>query len=93
MTMTQPEPGTGDDALGEAERALVEICREVLRVDLGPDDRLPDLGTRSILIIEIAVRLQDRLGADVPLETLLEGRTVRGLAEAVVEARSEAAPR
>jgi acyl carrier protein len=80
-----------DDEIEQLTEGLVEICREVLRVELAADDRLPDLGARSILIVDIALGVQRRFGADVPLELFLGG-TVRSIAEAIAGARLGATP-
>lgn len=89
--MHKREPSSDNDP-GELP-GVVEICREVLRVELSADDRLPDLGTRSMLIVELALRIQRQFGADVPLEVFLGGSvTVREIAEAVASARLGAAP-
>ncbi|HZG04771.1 MAG TPA: acyl carrier protein [Streptomyces sp.] len=75
---------------------LLAIWRDVLethQVDadgLSVDGHLPDLGTRSILIIEIAMRIQREIGVDVPLETFIETRTIAELARAIVEIDPEA---
>jgi acyl carrier protein len=67
---------------------LVQIWREVLKVeDVAVDDALPDLGARSILIVELAVRIKDRLGADVPLEEFIAAPSLREFAGTVAELR------
>ncbi|MEO3763956.1 acyl carrier protein [Streptomyces sp. B8F3] len=78
---------------------LLAIWRDVLethQVDVGGlsvDGNLPDLGTRSILIIEIAMRIQREIGVDVPLETFIETQTIADLARAIVEIDPGAAAR
>ncbi|WP_187280336.1 acyl carrier protein [Streptomyces sp. NBC_01725] len=75
---------------------LLAIWRDVLdthQVDsdgLTIDADLPDLGTRSILIIEIAMRIQREIGVDVPLETFIETRTIDQLAKSIMEMDPEA---
>jgi hypothetical protein len=76
---------------GMDEQRVVDACRDVLRVDLSLDDRLPDLGTQSLLIVELALRLQRDFGADVPLEVFLGG-TVRGVVDAVAATGHGTAP-
>ncbi|WP_371409289.1 phosphopantetheine-binding protein [Micromonospora zamorensis] len=67
---------------------LVQIWREVLKVeDVAVDEALPDLGARSILIVELAVRIKDRLGADVPLEEFLAASSLREFAGTVAALR------
>lgn len=72
---------------------LREIYRKVLRVDeLDVDDELPELGVQSILVIQIAMAVQERLQVELPLETFLRARTLRAIADAVGQAREGAAP-
>lgn len=67
---------------------LVQIWREVLKVeDVAVDEALPDLGARSILIVELAVRIKDRLGADVPLEDFVAAPSLREFAGTVAALR------
>ncbi|MGW3788365.1 phosphopantetheine-binding protein [Micromonospora chokoriensis] len=67
---------------------LVQIWREVLKVeDVAVDEALPDLGARSILIVELAVRIKDRLGADVPLEEFIAAPSLRAFASTVAALR------
>lgn len=73
-----------------AEDELREIYQNVLRVDeLGIDDELPELGVESILVIQIAMAVQERLRVELPLETYLRARTVRAVADAVGQAAEE----
>lgn len=69
---------------------LRDIYQNVLRVDeVDVDDELPDLGVESMLVIQIAMAVQDRLDVELPLEIYLRARTVRAVAEAVGQARKE----
>jgi acyl carrier protein len=69
---------------------LRDIYQNVLRVeDVDVDDELPDLGVESMLVIQIAMAVQERLDVELPLEIYLRARTVRAVAEAVGQARKE----
>jgi acyl carrier protein len=71
---------------------VVEIWCEVLRIGgMTADDPLPDLGTRSILVIEVALRVQRELGVDLPLEAFVVSETVRDLARVVRDIQQEQA--
>ncbi|MGW0810823.1 phosphopantetheine-binding protein [Nonomuraea sp. NPDC002799] len=86
----------GVDARRPDDDVLVEqvarIWGEVLRVDgLTADDPLPDLGAQSIRVIEIALRIQRELGADLPLEVFVLSETIRDLAQTIADTRREQA--
>ncbi|WP_433550572.1 phosphopantetheine-binding protein [Micromonospora zamorensis] len=75
---------TGEVLREQVLEQLVQIWREVLKVeDVAVDEALPDLGARSILIVELAVRIKDRLGADVPLEEFIAAPSLREFAGTV----------
>jgi acyl carrier protein len=84
-----PEPATGAavmDPAGSAEddeltAALIDICREVLKVrDIGPDDDLFDLGGHSLSMTRIGNRINQRFGVTVRLDTFYDAPTVTELA-------------
>lgn len=86
---------------GVTTEAVLDIVREVLaRAELspgtpvGPADDLYDLGFDSLLIIQVAARIRERLGADPPLAAYFEAGTVAELAATVAASPStmEAAP-
>ncbi len=84
-----PEPVTVTGGDGLAER-IADVWREVLRVDtLGPDDDLFDLGGHSLTITQIAARLRDRLGVDVPLDLFYDAPTVAELTPIVAKLRGD----
>ncbi|HEX2206980.1 MAG TPA: non-ribosomal peptide synthetase, partial [Longimicrobium sp.] len=67
--------------LSRRERALAEVWRQVLGAGaVGPDDNFFDLGGNSLLLIRLAARLQDELGATVTAVELFRYPTVRALA-------------
>jgi amino acid adenylation domain-containing protein len=77
-----------DGAPTETERQLAELWRDVLDVpSVGPDDDFFALGGYSLLAARLAVRIEEALGAAVPLRAFFEARTLRELA-AVVDGRS-----
>ena len=67
---------------------LGDIWREVLRVEtVGPDDDLFDLGGHSLTITQIAARVRDRLGVDVPLDVFYDAPTLAEITAVVVKLR------
>lgn len=69
---------------------VLAIVREVLDLNelspagpIGPDDDLYDLGFDSLLIIQVAARVRERLGADPPLAAYFDAGTVSELIETV----------
>lgn len=82
--------------MSEATAQVVrDIVDEVLqRNDLGPGtavglaDDLYDLGFDSLLIIQVAARVRQRLGADPPLAAYFDAGTVAELVTAVETAPS-----
>lgn len=96
--MTMLQAPTGDQPVSQLDGAVVEQLREIWQetldvADLQLDDELPDLGGQSILIIKMAVQIEQILGVQLPLEVFLEVATLRGIAEVVTEARrGEARP-
>ncbi|HET7217181.1 MAG TPA: non-ribosomal peptide synthetase [Vicinamibacterales bacterium] len=73
------------------ERRLAAIWADVLGIaDIGVDDNFFDIGGRSRLGAQVFARIETDLGARLPLATLFESPTIRGLAAAI--ARSERTP-
>ncbi|MGD0246699.1 MAG: amino acid adenylation domain-containing protein [Streptosporangiaceae bacterium] len=76
-----------------AERAMLEIWREVLRADLaeadaiGVDDAFDQVGGTSLSAARIAARIADRFGIQVPLRRFFSGLTVAELADRAGGAR------
>ncbi|MGX7829146.1 non-ribosomal peptide synthetase [Actinokineospora sp. 24-640] len=80
-----PEAAAGERALVPAgtplERAIVEVWREVLRVErIGADDNFFDVGGNSLLLAKTRARLAETLGRDIPAVTLFTFPTVHALA-------------
>jgi acyl carrier protein len=76
--------------VGVAQRVL-DIVREVVATKrvgatVGPEDDLFDLGFDSLLIVQVAARVRERLGVDPPLSTYFDAGTVAELGEAVAAA-------
>jgi acyl carrier protein len=69
------------------EELLVGIWQEVLRrAPIGVNDNLFDLGGHSLLLPQLAARIEQALQLEVPLRTLFEAPTVAQLA-VVIEAQ------
>ncbi len=69
---------------GGPEAVIAEVWREALGVaDVGRHDNFFDLGAHSFLLVEVAARLQQRLGREVSIVTLFEHPTVSALARAI----------
>jgi acyl carrier protein len=76
----------------DTERALAEICSEILGVsEVGVYDDFFELGGHSLLATQFMSRLQNRLGVVVPLRALFEHPHIASLAEVVEKARLEPA--
>lgn len=78
---------------GIPTQAVLDIVREVLDLNeaspataVDPADDLYDLGFDSLLIIQVAARVRERLGVDPPLAAYFEAGTVAELAQAVAAA-------
>jgi amino acid adenylation domain-containing protein len=91
-----PAPSTGNTsaasgsigARNDEEAAIAAIWRELLRVaDVGVEADFFEIGGHSLLALQILVQIRDRLGVDLPSETLFEHTTVAALAILVRRAR------
>ncbi|MFJ4685150.1 amino acid adenylation domain-containing protein [Streptomyces sp. NPDC088789] len=79
-----PAPASEDDPWDEVTTEVAAIWREVLGLtSLGPDDDLFDLGAHSLTITQVAARIRDRLGVEVPLHVFYDAPTVAAVADAV----------
>ncbi|HEX8907334.1 MAG TPA: phosphopantetheine-binding protein [Longimicrobiaceae bacterium] len=73
------------------EVELAAVWAEVLRVErVYADDDFYDLGGQSLLAAQVAARVRDRLGVELPLGRVFEAPTLAALAAAVDAAREEA---
>ncbi|WP_437896085.1 amino acid adenylation domain-containing protein [Sorangium sp. So ce124] len=69
------------------EEKLAAIWRDVLGVgSVGVHDSFFDLGGHSLLATQVASRLRDAFGVELPLRTLFERQSIAELAEAVTRA-------
>lgn len=74
---------------GDLERQLVQIWEDLLGVrPIGAQDNFFELGGHSLLAIEMMRRLEQSCGERLPLAALLEGPTIKHLAEALVTQRA-----
>ena len=68
----------------ETERVLVEVCESVLgRGGIGTGDAFFDLGGHSLLAMQVAARIEERLGVRLPLRAVFEASTLAELAAAI----------
>ncbi|MFG2881456.1 amino acid adenylation domain-containing protein [Streptomyces sp. NPDC048297] len=78
---------------GDAERAVAEIASELLGTRVtGVHDDLFKLGGNSLFAAQLVARLRSRLRAEVPLRTVLSGRTVAAVAAELGRASVAAGP-
>jgi amino acid adenylation domain-containing protein len=76
-----------DDAVTPAGlAALADVWRDVLGVtDVGPDDNFFTLGGYSLLGVELAVRVRQRLGAEIDVRAVFDHPTPRRMARALAD--------
>jgi len=71
-----------------AESTLASVASELLRIpQIGPDDDFFLLGGHSLLGTQLIVRIREAFGVEIPLRTLFEQPTVRGLAAVIEQMR------
>ncbi|WP_314413681.1 non-ribosomal peptide synthetase [Streptomyces sp. DSM 40484] len=75
---------------GAVEELLAGIWHGLLPVDrVGAEDNFFELGGHSLLATQIVSRVRDVIGAEIPLATLFDHPTVRGLATAIAESAGQ----
>ena len=68
------------------EQTLAEVLQEVLGVNLiGTHDNFFNLGGHSLKAAQVAIRLQERFGIDLPLRAILETQNFGDLARVIEE--------
>jgi len=73
-------------AEGDVEATLTELWQTLLkREDIGPEDDFFALGGHSLLATRLIARLRDRFGVELPLISIFETPTIRGLAVVVAQ--------
>ena len=73
-------------AEGDIEATLTELWQTLLkREDIGPEDDFFALGGHSLLATRLIARLRDGLGIELPLISIFETPTIRGLAAVVAQ--------
>jgi natural product biosynthesis luciferase-like monooxygenase protein/amino acid adenylation domain-containing protein len=70
----------------EIEQQVVGIWEELLGIEsIGMKDNFFELGGHSLLATQVLSRMRSKLGIEVPLRSLFEQPTVRGLTEVIRE--------
>ncbi|MFD6537028.1 condensation domain-containing protein, partial [Streptomyces goshikiensis] len=85
--MTRRTEGAGRPPLDEVVAALSEAFDGRLPA---PDEPVLPAGADSMTVVRLALALEDRIGAPVPLARLREGLTTAALAELAAEVRETA---
>lgn len=72
------------------EEKIAAVWREILgREDIGVHDHFLDVGGHSLLALQMVTKLNESLGASLPLRTLFEHPTIAGLASLLGDAPAE----
>ncbi len=68
------------------ESEITAIWKEVFQRDnISVEDSFFDLGGHSLIAIQVIVRLRERLGVELPLQSLFAAPTIRALAEVILD--------
>ena len=87
VTEPNPDPSVPGDG---AEEELIAIWESVLNTKpVKVNDDFFDLGGHSLLAARLLARIEDSLGVELPLASLLEAPTVRGQAQLVRKYRGK----
>ena len=71
--------------LNETEQSLLELWKELLDVEsLSCTDNFFDVGGHSLLATRLVTRVQEMMGSDVTIAHVLQGPTIRQLAQCIL---------
>jgi acyl transferase domain-containing protein len=71
----------------EVEETIAQIWAGVLGIEgIGVNDNFLELGGHSLLAIQVVSRVREAFQVDLPLETIYNEPTVRGISEAIIVA-------
>jgi len=92
-----PAPGIDAAAVSDyvapetaVEKLLAEIFAEVLGVArIGALDNFFDLGGHSLMATQVASRIREAFRADLPVRSIFEEPTIRGLARSILENQND----
>jgi acyl carrier protein len=74
----------------DLEEELVRIWKEVLRVErVGTEDTFFELGGHSLLATQLISRIREAFLVELPLRSIFETPTIRGLALTIVQTQME----
>ncbi|MFP5285863.1 MAG: phosphopantetheine-binding protein, partial [Thermoanaerobaculia bacterium] len=76
----------------EIEEELARIWSHLLQCErVGANDNFFNLGGHSLLVVQLATRIRETFGVDVPLQRIFEASTLAELGLAILERQVEAA--
>ncbi|MCM3268071.1 non-ribosomal peptide synthetase [Paenibacillus elgii] len=75
----------------EAERKLLDICKQILQTDaIGTDESYFDLGANSLQLTQMAEQLESQLGVNIAVTDFFSYPTIAKLAAYIAEGEREA---